>query len=75
MKRFRAFLKENPTINEMQKRRVMSAFLDKYALDEAIEEELDLPGWDAAYVDMLSELYEDDLYEISRIPGVTVIAP
>lgn len=75
MKRFRALLKENPTINEMQKRRVMSAFLDKYALDEAIEEELDLPGWDAAYVDMLSELYEDDMYEISRIPGVTVIAP
>ncbi|CUH82657.1 hypothetical protein [Tropicibacter naphthalenivorans] len=74
MKRFRAFLKENPTINEMQKRRVMSAFLDKYALDEEIEEEVDLP-WDEAYIDMLTELYEDDIYTISRIPGVTVIAP
>ncbi|WP_299939014.1 hypothetical protein [uncultured Pelagimonas sp.] len=75
MKRFRGFLKENHNINEMQKRRVMAAFLDKYALEDEIEEELDLPGWDATYVDMLTELYEDDLYTISRIPGVTVIAP
>ncbi|PYG25567.1 hypothetical protein [Pelagimonas varians] len=75
MKRFRAFLKENPNINEAQKRRVMAAFLDKYALDDEIEEELDLPGWDSPYVDMLTELYEDDLYTLSQIPGVTVIAP
>ncbi|MFZ5964994.1 hypothetical protein ACOXXX_18770 [Thalassococcus sp. BH17M4-6] len=75
MKRFRAYLKDHPHINEMQKRRVMVAFLDKYAMDEEIEEELDLPGWDEAYVDMLTELYEEDVYDISRMSGVTVIAP
>ncbi len=75
MKRFRAFLKEHPNINEMQKRRVMTAFLDKYALEDAIEQELDLPGWDAAYVNALSESYEEDLYTIERLPGVTVITP
>lgn len=75
MKRFRAFLNENPEINERQKRRVMAAFLDKYALDEVIEEQVDLPGWDAAYVDMLTELYEDDLETIARMPGVTLITP
>lgn len=75
MKRFRAFLKENPTINEMQKRRVMAAFLDKFALEEEVEEELDLEGWDEPYVDMLTELYEDDLDEIARMPGVTLITP
>lgn len=75
MKRFRAYLKVHPNINEMQKRRVMVAFLDKYAMDEEIECELDLPGWDEPYVDMLTELYEDDVFEISRMPGVTVIAP
>ena len=75
MKRFRAFLAENPNINEMQKRRVMSAFLDKFALEEEIEEELDLEGWDEAYVDMLTELYEDDIDTITRMPGVTVITP
>ncbi|MGR3269906.1 hypothetical protein DU478_13410 [Thalassococcus profundi] len=75
MKRFRTYLKEHPHINEMQKRRVMVAFLDKYAREDLIEEELDLPGWDETYVDMLSELYEEDIYEIGRMPGVTVIAP
>jgi hypothetical protein len=75
MQRFRLFLKEHPNINEAQKRRVMQAFLDKYALEEEIEQELDLPGWDEAYVDMLCDLYERDMDQIDRIPGVTFIAP
>ena len=75
MKRFRAFLAENPGINERQKRRVMAAFLDKYAMDEEIEQDVDLPGWDAAYIDMLTEIYEDDLETIARMPGVTLITP
>ncbi|MBN9890086.1 hypothetical protein [Salipiger abyssi] len=75
MRRFRAFLKENPSVNEIQKRRVMMAFLEKYALDDAIEEELDLPGWDGAYVDMLTELYDEDVLEIGQMPGVTLITP
>ncbi|MGR3392859.1 hypothetical protein [Sagittula sp.] len=75
MKRCRAFLAENPGINERQKRRVMAAFLDKYAMDEEIEQDVDLPGWDAAYIDMLTEIYEDDLETIARMPGVTLITP
>ncbi|APX21787.1 MAG: hypothetical protein CML50_00350 [Rhodobacteraceae bacterium] len=74
MTRFRAFLTENPGVNEAQKRRVMMAFLEKYALDEAIEEELDLPGWDGAYVDMLTELYDEDVSQIGRMPGVRLIS-
>lgn len=75
MKRFRAFLGENPNINEMQKRRVMAAFLDKYAMDEEIEEDVDLPGWDEAYVDLLTDLYEEDLDTIAALPGVSMITP
>ncbi|QFT64251.1 hypothetical protein SAMN05421853_102357 [Roseivivax halotolerans] len=75
MKRFRAYLHQHPTMTERQKRRVMVAFLDKYAMDEEIEEELDLPGWDEARVDRLSQVYEDDVQEIERMPGVTFIAP
>ena len=40
-----------------------------------IEEELDLPGWTEALVDELSEIYDEDVFEISRIPGVNFIAP
>ncbi len=75
MQRFRAFLKENPDVPEPQKRKIMAAFMDKYAMDEAVEEELDLPGWDVAYVDMLTELYDEDLYHIAGMEGVTFVAP
>lgn len=75
MDRFRAFLKEHPNINEIQKRRVMTAFLGKYVLDDEVEEELDLPGWDEDYVDALTQIYEDDIDVISRMPGVRMIAP
>lgn len=75
MKRFRAYLAEHDALTEMQKRRVMVAFLDKYAIEEAIEEELDLPGWTDQKVQTLTEIYEEDLYEIARLPGVTLISP
>lgn len=75
MNRFRSYLAEHPRMTEMQKRRVISAFLDKFAKDELIEEELDLPGWTDELVEELSELYEEDVFEISRIPGVNFISP
>lgn len=75
MARFRAFLKENPQINETQKRRVMTAFLEKFALDDAIEEELDVPGWDTPYVERLTQLYDADMAVIEQMPGVRFIAP
>ena len=75
MKRFRAYLKERPDLSEMHKRRVVAAFLDKFALEDEIEEELDLPGWNDALVDEMTELYDEDLAEIQRIPGVTVLTP
>jgi hypothetical protein len=75
MKRFRAYLKEHPNMNEIQKRRVISAFLDKFAIEDEIEEELDLPGWTEEMVDELTELYDDDVFAIGRMQGVTLIAP
>lgn len=75
MQRYAEYLETHPGMTEIQKRRVTSAFLDKFALDEEVEEELDLPGWTEEYVDALSEIYDEDVYEISRIPGVTLITP
>ncbi len=75
MQRFRAYLHSHPVMTERQKRRVIAAFLDKYALEDAIEQELDLPGWDEAYVDTLTEQYEEDVFAIERIPDVQFIAP
>ncbi|MCV2893877.1 hypothetical protein [Lentibacter sp. XHP0401] len=75
MARFRAYLAEHTDMTEFQKRRVIAAFLDKFAREDMIEEELDLPGWTDALVDELTEIYDEDVFEISRIPGVNFIAP
>ncbi|MDQ2093133.1 hypothetical protein [Rhodalgimonas zhirmunskyi] len=75
MKRFRAYLKQHPVMTEVQKRRVMTAFLDKYARDDMIEEEFDLPGWTEELIDELTEIYDEDVYEIARMPGVNFILP
>ncbi|MGJ8547243.1 MAG: hypothetical protein ACSHWZ_17490 [Sulfitobacter sp.] len=75
MQRFRDYLKKHPNMNETQKRRVIAAFLDKFALDDEIEEELNMPGWSDELVEELSEIYDDDVEAISHIPGITLIEP
>lgn len=75
MARFRSYLHSHPAMTEMQRRRVISAFLDKFARLDQIEHVIDLPGWTTDLVADLTARYEDDLYQIGRIPGVTLIAP
>jgi hypothetical protein len=75
MKRFVAYLKTHPPQTEVQKRRIISAFLEKHALDEAVEDEIDLPGWTDETVQFLTQAYEEDCQAIARMPGVTFIAP
>lgn len=75
MRRFLSYLQSHPPRTEPQKRRVTAAFLDKYALPEAVEEELDLPGWDAALVADLTARYDADVDRIAGMDGVRLIAP
>ncbi len=75
MQRFAAYLKSHPDMTEIQKRRVISAFLDKFALEEEIEDELDLAGWTKDLMDDMTDVYDEDMLEVQRIPGVTLIAP
>ena len=75
MERLRSYLHNHAEMTEVQKRRVISAFLDKFALDEEIEQELDMEGWDDALVEEITELYDEDVVAIGRLPGVTVLSP
>lgn len=75
MTRFRAYLEDRPDLTEVQVRRIMVAFLDKYADPAKVEHELDVPGWTGDLVDALTDLYEEDVFGIGRLPGVTLIAP
>ncbi len=75
MRRLSAYLSTHPPQTETQRRRVLVAFLDKYALEDAVEEELDVPGWNEDLVIRLTENYEEDLHEISHLPGVNFLSP
>ncbi|SMY09582.1 hypothetical protein [Flavimaricola marinus] len=73
--RYESYLASHPPQTSLQKRRVIAAFLDKYALPDEVEEEVDLPGWDAALVHELTELYEEDVEKIAKIDGVNFLDP
>ncbi|WP_149141971.1 hypothetical protein [Gemmobacter caeruleus] len=75
MERMGAYLDTHPPQTIAQRRRIVSAFLDKFARPDQMETEVDLPGWDAALLDRLTETYERDMAYIATLPGVTCLTP
>lgn len=75
MSRFLAYMQAHPPRTDTHKRRIIAAFLDKYALEEEVEEVVDLPGMSAEDIEDLSEAYEEDVARIMAMPDVTFIAP
>lgn len=74
MNRFLNYMRTNPPKTELQKRRIIAAFLDKYALEDEIEGEIDLPGLDDEMIEDLSEIYEQDVDVISQMTDVKFIS-
>ena len=75
MTRFLSYMKAHPPKTNAQTRRVIAAFLDKYAIDEQVEETVDLPGLTDADIQNISAAYEEDVARIAQLPDVTFIAP
>ncbi len=73
--RMQAWLTQNPPETEDQRRRVLAAFLERYAVDDAMEETLNLPGWSEEIMDAMSQAYDADMDVIAQIPGVTLLTP
>ncbi len=73
--RFQTYLADHPVDTEVQRRRIAAAFLDKFALEDEIEEDLDVPGWTEALIEQMSDAYEADMDEVLRLPGVTYLTP
>jgi len=74
MNRFLNYLQTHPPKSEMQKRRVIAAFLDKYAVEDKIEEVLDMPGLTNDLVAELSQIYDNDVTFIENLPGIDFIS-
>ena len=75
MERLTEFLNGRDGLTQSKRRRAVSAFLEAHAITDAIEEEIDLPGWTDATVDGLTDLYEEDVASIKRVANVTFIEP
>ncbi len=75
MRGFVTYLKANPPQTERQKRRIIAAFLQKYAVSEEVEDEIDLPGWTDETVAQMTAIYDEDVEFIEKIQGVDFIAP
>jgi hypothetical protein len=74
VERMAAYLQTRPPANETQRRRILSAFLDKFEKDDDAPE-VEAPGWTDEYLAHLTDLYEQDLFQIERMPGVDFISP
>jgi len=73
LKRFYSYLGSHPPKNNTQKHRIISAFLDKFAIEDKLEDAIDISGWTQDLVDKLTDIYEADLLEIKAIDGVRFI--
>ncbi len=61
-RRMETYLSTHQPPNEIQRRRIFAAFLDKFALEDELEEDIDLPGWTPEFVEEVTACYEDDVY-------------
>ncbi|AMY69670.1 hypothetical protein [Frigidibacter mobilis] len=75
MKRLQTYLASHPPATIDQRRKIVSAFLSKFAKPEELEVEVALPGWTEAMIDEITEAYDRDVAEIAVLPGVRFIAP
>ncbi|WP_050526672.1 hypothetical protein [Pseudorhodobacter aquimaris] len=75
MKRMNAYLEMHPPPNPEQRRRVVSAFLAKFALPQEINVEIEMEGWSDDLVARMTEAYDLDVSRIIAMDGITFLAP
>lgn len=73
--RMNAYIASHPPQTVMQRRKIVSAFLDKFALPERVDQEIAMPGWTAEMVAEITALYEEDVARIAHMQGLTFLAP
>ena len=74
LQRMSAYIATHPPQSPGQRRRIVSAFLDKFAIPDRIEVEFDMPGWTEDLIAEASEAYDMDVSRIMAMPGVRFIA-
>lgn len=73
--RLKTYLSQHPPKSDVHMRRIIAAFLDKYAMEDEIEEEISVPGLSERDLVAMTETYETDLAVIEKMKGVRVLTP
>lgn len=75
LSRLEAYLQSHPPQSVMQRRKIVSAFLDKFALPERIDQEIEMPSWTADTVAEMTRSYDADVARIAQMDEITFLAP
>jgi hypothetical protein len=71
--RMKAYCAQHPPQSVSHRRRIVTAFLEKFARPEQIEMAINLPGWTEHSVADLTARYFEDIERIRLLPGVTLL--
>lgn len=74
LSRMKAYTAAHPPASITQRRRVVTAFLEKFARPDQIDMDLDVPSWTQALVEDLTARYQQDIERIRAMPGVRFIS-
>lgn len=75
LSRMQAYIETRPPASVDQRRKIVSAFLDKFALPERIDLAVELPEWTQEMIDDLTEIYDEDVGKIIASGRVTFLQP
>lgn len=64
-----------PVARDAGFRMALAQVFQQHALPDAIEEELDLPGWSEDVIAAFTELYEQDVLRLQSMPDIRFLAP
>jgi hypothetical protein len=70
-----AYLDAMPPVDEAHRQQVISAFLEKFCDPDKLEIDFSQTGWDETQIDVISQLYEDDIDLIRTMDGVRLLQP
>lgn len=71
--RLTGYLAANTSLDESQQRQVTSAFLNKFALPERVEQDISLLGWTEDQLVEMDRIYLEDIARLRSLPHVTVL--
>ncbi|RYE53976.1 MAG: hypothetical protein EOP18_08250 [Rhizobiaceae bacterium] len=73
--RYHAYCTEHPPQSVSHRRRIVTAFLEKFGRPEEVSFDVAVPGWSAELVEKLTQTYLEDIERVARVPGVRLIEP